>query len=96
MKPLAERTEQLKQSNIRAITLMLQEVDGINLGQGICDMPTPEPIKRGAHAAIDDDKSIYSYYGGILQLREALLKKSRAYNRIPANSVDDITVSKLQ
>ncbi|MDA0683805.1 MAG: pyridoxal phosphate-dependent aminotransferase [Bacteroidetes bacterium] len=93
MKPLAERTEQLKQSNIRAITLMLQEVDGINLGQGICDMPTPEPIKRGAHAAIDDDKSIYSYYGGILQLREALLKKSRAYNRIPANSVDDIMVT---
>ncbi|MDA1333161.1 MAG: pyridoxal phosphate-dependent aminotransferase, partial [Bacteroidetes bacterium] len=77
----------------RAITLMLQEVDGINLGQGICDMPTPEPIKRGAHAAIDDDKSIYSYYGGILQLREALLKKSRAYNRIPANSVDDIMVT---
>lgn len=93
MKQLAERTQQLKQSNIRAITLMLQDVDGINLGQGICDMPTPDAIKRGAHAAIDDDKSIYSYYGGISKLREALLEKSQTYNHIPAKSVDDIMVT---
>jgi len=52
MKPLAERTNELKQSNIRAITLLLQGRDGINLGQGICDMPTPDAIKRGAHAAL--------------------------------------------
>jgi len=45
MKPLANRTEDLIQSNIRAVTLMLDEVGGINLGQGICDMPTPEPLK---------------------------------------------------
>lgn len=93
MKPLAERTQELKQSNIRAITLMLQEADGINLGQGICDMPTPEPIKRGAHEAIDGDRSIYSYYGGIHRLREALLNKARTYNRIPAQGVDDIMVT---
>ena len=93
MKPLADRTRSLKQSNIRAITLMLRDVDGINLGQGICDMPTPDPIKRGAHAAIEGDESIYSYYGGILPLREALLEKARSYNRIPARSVDDIMVT---
>lgn len=93
MKPLAERTAELKQSNIRAITLMLQGVDGINLGQGICDMPTPDPIKRGAHEAIDGDQSIYSYYGGIQPLREALLEKARTYNRIPARGVDDIMVT---
>ena len=93
MKPLAERTRELQQSNIRAITLMLQEVNGINLGQGICDMPTPDPIKQGAHEAIDGDRSIYSYYGGIRRLREALLHKARDYNRIPAKSVDDIMVT---
>jgi len=93
MKPLAERTQKLKQSNIRAITLMLKDVDGINLGQGICDMPTPDPIKEGAHAAIDGDESIYSYYGGIHKLRSALLDKARSYNRIPAESVDNIMVT---
>jgi len=93
MKPLAERTNQLKQSNIRAITLMLQDVDGINLGQGICDMPTPDPIKSGAHEAIDNDQSIYSYYGGIRKLREVLLKKAVEYNGLPLKSVDEVMVT---
>lgn len=93
MKELADRTRHLTQSNIRAITLMMQDVDGINLGQGICDMPTPSPIKEGAHKAIEDDLSVYSFYGGILPLREAILEKCRAYNSIPARSADNVMVS---
>ena len=93
MKPLAERTNELKQSNIRAITLLLQGRDGINLGQGICDMPTPDPIKRGAHAAIDSDQSIYSHYGGIIELRKALMTKSLQYNKIPVSAPDEIMVT---
>jgi len=93
MKPLAERTDRLKQSNIRAITLMLKDVDGINLGQGICDMPTPDPIKIGAREAIDKDHSIYSYYGGIRKLREALLTKAVEYNKIPIQGIDEIMVT---
>ena len=93
MKALADRTQNLKQSNIRAITLMLKGVDGINLGQGICDMPTPDPIKNGAKAAIDGDESIYSYYGGIDSLRTALLEKARTYNHIPAKGMDDVMVT---
>jgi len=93
MKPLADRTDNLVQSNIRAVTLLLKETGGINLGQGICDMPTPDPIKRGAHEAIDADRSIYSYYGGIDRLRESLLRKGREYNDIPLSSVDEIMVT---
>ncbi|MDA1029107.1 MAG: pyridoxal phosphate-dependent aminotransferase [Bacteroidetes bacterium] len=93
MKALAERTDHLVQSNIRAITLLLAGKDGINLGQGICDMPTPDPIKRGAHAAIDNDRSIYSHYGGIIELRQAILEKASTYNRIPVTSTDEIMVS---
>lgn len=93
MKPLATRTNDLVQSNIRAVTLMLKETSGINLGQGICDMPTPLPIKIGAKKAIDDDRSIYSYYGGIDRLRSALVRKSNDYNRIPVSSMDEIMVS---
>jgi len=93
MKDLADRTRNLKQSNIRAITLMLKDIDGINLGQGICDMPTPDPIKEGAKAAIDGDESVYSFYGGIDSLRSALLDKARTYNRIPAQGMDDVMVT---
>ena len=53
MKPLASRTDALRQSDIRAVTFAVNAVDGINLGQGICDLPTPDPIKAGAKAAID-------------------------------------------
>ena len=55
MKPLASRTDALRQSDIRAVTFAVNAVDGINLGQGICDLPTPDPIKAGAHDAIDGD-----------------------------------------
>lgn len=93
MKPLADRTTELVQSDIRAVTLLLKEGDGINLGQGICDMPTPDPIKRGAIDAIENDRSIYSYYGGILRLRSAILDKAVQYNDIPVSSVDEIMVT---
>lgn len=93
MKPLAQRTEALKQSDIRAISILLNEVGGINLGQGICDMPTPTPIKEAAKAAIDGDRSIYSNYAGIRQLREAILHKAQTYNRIPATSTKEVVVS---
>ena len=93
MKSLADRTNDLFQSNIRAVTLMLKGSNGINLGQGICDMPTPEPIKHGAKRAIDEDRSIYSYYGGIDRLRSALVDKSISYNRIPVSNPDEILVT---
>lgn len=93
MKPLARRTESLEQSFIRAISKMVNAVDGINLGQGICDIPTPLPIKQGAQRAIDEDRSIYSHYAGIGPLREALLHKLRTFNGLPVASEDDIVVS---
>jgi len=93
MKPLSARTQDLAQSDIRAISKMVNAVQGINLGQGICDMPTPDPIKAGAHQAIDDDRSIYSSYNGIPALRQSILKKAQTYNRIPATSDAEVMVS---
>ena len=93
MKPLALRTKDLTQNDIRAITIMLKEVGGINLGQGICDMPTPDPIKHGAHQAIDENHSTYSNYAGIKRLRTALLHKAQTFNKIPITSEDEIVVS---
>lgn len=93
MKPLSQRTQGLVQSDIRAITKLINAVDGINLGQGICDMPTPEPIKRAAEQAIEDDRSIYSNYAGVRRLREAVLRKAQSYNRLPVASEGEVMVS---
>lgn len=72
----------LKQSKIRAISRRCHELGGINLGQGICDLPIEPSIKEAAIKAIRDDKSIYTSPEGILTLREKIAEKVTAFNRI--------------
>ncbi|MEM6782351.1 MAG: pyridoxal phosphate-dependent aminotransferase [Bacteroidota bacterium] len=93
MKPLAARTDALRQSDIRAVTAAVRRVDGLNLGQGICDLPTPDPIKTGAVAAIEGDQSIYTAYNGIARLRQGILAKAQRYNGIPATDDGEVMVS---
>lgn len=89
---LADRAKPLEQSDIRAVTQRVNAVGGINLGQGICDLPTPQPIKARAQQAIADDHSIYSHYAGIEPLRRGILEKEQAYNDVPAKSPDEVVV----
>jgi aminotransferase len=93
MKPLARKTNDLRQSDIRAVTMHVNRVNGINLGQGICDLPTPEPIREGAIRAIEEHRSIYTPYAGIGKLRAAIAEKARSFNRIPVPDVDDVLVT---
>jgi aminotransferase len=90
--PIAKRAEPLEQSDIRSVTQRVEAAGGINLGQGICDLPTPQPIRARAQQAIADDHSIYSHYAGIEPLRRAILDKERAYNDVPASSPEDVVV----
>jgi len=89
---IAARARPLEQSDIRSITQRVEAVDGINLGQGICDLPTPEPLKERAHRAISDDESIYSHYAGIEPLRKAIVEKEQKYNHVPVSSPEDVVV----
>jgi len=89
---VASRAAALEQSDIRAVTQQVKAVGGINLGQGVCDLPTPEPIRARAHQAIRDDESIYSHYAGIEPLRRAILEKEQEYNDVPATSPEEIVV----
>ena len=73
---------QLTQSSIRAISKHCQELGGINLGQGVCNIPTPEPIKQAAYKAIADNKNTYVSAYGIAPLREAIAEKAQAFNKI--------------
>ena len=86
MKPLAARTDALRQSDIRAVTAAVNRAGGINLGQGICDLPTPAPIRHAAAEAVEASRSIYTAYNGTRRLREAILAKAQAFNGIPAQS----------
>jgi aminotransferase len=68
-------------------------VGGINLGQGICQLPTPEPVAQGAIAAIGRGDAIYSYPEGILPLREAIAQKLERENGITADPLSEVVVT---
>lgn len=75
------RVSDLTQSYIRRMTRECNRVGGINLGQGICDLPTPPEILEAAADAIrSDDWSTYSRYDGIDAIREAVAHKSESFN----------------
>jgi aminotransferase len=81
------------QSDIRQMTRECLRVDGINLGQGVCDMPTPPRVKEGAIRAVHERKSTYSLAEGIPELREAIANKLRRENGIEADPDSEISVS---
>src|SRR5262245_32874688 len=72
---IGERMAGLSISDIRAMTLRCQAVGGINLGQGVCDLPTPPAVAAGATAAIAEHKATYAPPSGIEALRRAVAGK---------------------
>lgn len=69
------------------------EVGGLNLGQGICDLPTPPPVADGAVRAIRERQSTYSFPEGIPELRAALATKLRRDNGLDADPATEIVVT---
>ncbi len=90
---LADRLAGLVQSDIRRMTRECVRVDGINLGQGICDLPTPPLVRDGAIDAILAQKSTYSYPEGALELREVIAEKLARDNDLKADPLTDIVVT---
>ncbi len=93
MKPLSDRSQPLKQSGIRNASVRCAKIGGINLGQGVCDLPIEADIKQAAYDAIAADKSIYSNCQGVTNLRQAIAEKIRDFNHIPADPEKNIMVS---
>lgn len=89
----ARRLGALVQSDIRRMTRECERVGGINLGQGICDLPTPPLVRDGAIEAIRARKSTYSYAEGTLELREAIARKLAERNGIRADPRSEIVVT---
>lgn len=93
MKTRSDRLEDLVQSDIRRMTRECDRVGGINLGQGVCDLPTPAPVREAAIAAIESRKSLYSYPEGVPELRAAIAEKLARKNGITADPANEIAVT---
>src|SRR5690349_3906652 len=72
---LGTRLASLVISEIRSMSRACEAVGGINLGQGICDLPTPPPVAAAACAAIQSNQVGYTAAEVILPLRTALAAK---------------------
>jgi aminotransferase len=90
---LSERVQGLQQSGIRAASKQCYEIGGINLGQGVCDLPILHEIKQAAHLAIDEDKSIYSPCEGIPALRAKIAEKIKHFNHVTINPESELIVT---
>ena len=90
---IAKRVQELAQSDIRRMTRECERLDGINLGQGICDLPTPAPVRDGAIAAIRENRSTYSFAEGARELRDAIARKLAQDNGLRADPLSEICVT---
>ena len=90
---IAQRLSALSQSDIRRMTRECERVGGINLGQGICDLPTPELVREGAIRAIRENKSTYSFAEGTRELRDAIARKLLRDNGLQADPAKEICVT---
>lgn len=89
---ISDRVKKLKQSGIRAASIRCAALNGINLGQGVCDLPIRDEVKKAASIAIENDKSLYSACEGITLLREKLVEKINSFNQIPVG-VENVLVT---
>lgn len=94
MKPfISARLAGMTQSEIRNMTRECERVGGINLGQGLGDLPTPPLVRDGAIQAIQDRRAMYSFPEGIVELRELISEKLRRDNNITADPRGEIVVT---
>jgi aminotransferase len=94
MKPqINERLRGVVQSDIRRMSRECERVGGINLGQGICDLPTIEPVAEGAIEAIRQNRATYSKFEGIDVLRQKIARKIAAYNGYAVDPTTELVVT---
>ncbi len=85
--------QSLIQSEIRNMSLECDKINGINLSQGISNLPLSPFIKNGAYEAIENGLNYYTRFDGVQELREAIAEKSYNYNNIRCNPNKNIVVS---
>lgn len=81
------------QSEIRNMSIECDRVGGINLSQGICDLPLSEELIAGADQAIRAGINQYTRYDGIDEIRAAIARKAKSFNKIDADPNKNIIVT---
>jgi aminotransferase len=90
---LGMRLASLVISDIRSMSRACEAVGGINLGQGICDLPTPLPVAEAARDAITTNQVVYTAADGILPLRAAVGAKIHRHYGLEYDPAAEIVIT---
>lgn len=87
------RADTFTESVIREMTRLALKHNAINLAQGFPDFPCPPGLKTAACEAVKDDINQYAITWGAKDLREALARRVKTFNKITFNPETEITVT---
>ncbi len=90
---LSDRCDCSMQSEIRMMSVECARHDGINLSQGVCDIPIPKAVRTGAVEAIESGRNIYTHFTGISSLKAAIADKYRRFYGMEVDPKSEIIVS---
>ncbi|HLK13516.1 MAG TPA: pyridoxal phosphate-dependent aminotransferase [Fimbriimonadaceae bacterium] len=82
---LSRQTEAFSSPVLRQITQDVERVRGINLGQGVCNLPPPELLLRHATDAAYAGINRYTNPRGLKSFRDAMAAKLASFNGIEAD-----------
>ncbi|HZS26936.1 MAG TPA: pyridoxal phosphate-dependent aminotransferase [Candidatus Angelobacter sp.] len=89
---LSKRAARTVQSEIRAMSVACEKVQGINLAQGVCDTEVPAPVREGANQAMDQGINSYTRAEGLAPIRQAIAEKMRRFNGIECDPETEVIV----
>jgi aminotransferase len=90
---LSKKSENIIQSEIRAMSIACREKNGINLAQGVCDMETPSVLFDGAAVAFNKSNNSYTQAEGIYEIRDQIAKKEFRDKGIVIDPSKNIVIS---
>ncbi|MGE4423977.1 MAG: pyridoxal phosphate-dependent aminotransferase [Pseudodesulfovibrio sp.] len=90
---VSKRRPLVAQSEIRNMTLECARVSGVNLAQGVCDLPVPAPVIEGAEQAMRAGTNIYTRFDGLPRLRGAIAVKQRRFTGMDLDPDNQVVVS---
>jgi len=90
---LSRRAARTEQSEIRAMSVACEKVQGVNLAQGVCDTEVPQPVREGAKQAMDRGINSYTRAEGLAPIREAIAEKMRSFNGVECDPETEVIVN---
>ncbi len=90
---VSSRRHLVAQSEIRSMSIECARVGGINLAQGVCDLPVPEVVIQGAQDAMDRGTNIYTRFDGRYELRKAIADKQKRFTGMEVDPNGQVVAS---